>query len=193
MASAHTGGWILTFIFLGAACLLGDPQETLTQIRKTHPDRATGLSERLTKPLPREPLPATVELCDKAAVALLLAWERALLHPWGGGAYVLVTLVGPTLLGVPDLIPKGWIWAMVSLISAASIYGVHRTSRDDARREDRIVSRIRKDNDAKEERNRAEERENADLRKFEEIERREIEALKRRPAGSSTESPNISF
>lgn len=199
MASADTRGWILTFIFFFAAWLLGSPNESLRQIGKRNPDLASNLEMRLVRRLPQKPGPALNALGDKTAVSLLLAWERALLHPWGGGAYVLVTLLGPTLLGVPDLVPKGWIWVILILISGASIYGVQRTGRDDSAKEERIIAgtaaRIASENKfreerirAEEQRIRAEEREISDLREIEEIGRREIEA-----GGGTQEGPTTFF
>jgi len=192
MTSANTSGWILTLVLLGAVWLLGNAEESLKQLELNDPDRASDLRDRWSRRLPQKPVPVVGAALGKSYLALRLGWEWALRHPQGGWVYVLITLVGPTLLGMPEKVPKNWTWAILLVISAASVYGVHRTGRENAARDDRIVSRIRAENDAEAERIRAEERENADLREIEIVRRRRIAALREEEAGSE-QGPDISL
>jgi hypothetical protein len=101
-----------------------------------------------------------------------------LAHPFGGLVYVLITVLGPALLGVPNLVPKNLIWLMLGLIGLASVYGVNRSGRDAKLRDrallegfERIVASGRGENETARRRVEA-------ARRRVEAARRRVEALK---------------
>jgi len=53
---------------------------------------------------------------------------------------VLITVLGPALLGVPNLVPKNLVWLMLGLIGLASVYGVHKSGRDEKDRDRTLLA-----------------------------------------------------
>lgn len=81
-------------------------------------------------------------LADTTRFMAKQAWTVFLEIPGGELVYVLLTILGPTMLGVPGLVPQGHAWVILALIGLASCYGVSKKRLDEEKRNAELTASI---------------------------------------------------